>query len=78
MYRYTYGQQVYKVTQIDFFVLDNNNNRNKEITKTWLAGQSSCTLVIPKDFARLYGLHEPSHVVIEAKPEGILIRRLEV
>jgi hypothetical protein len=50
----------------------------KDIIKTWLAGQHSCTLVIPKEFAREYGLDEPSHVVIEGKPEGILIRKLQM
>jgi hypothetical protein len=50
----------------------------KDILKTWLAGQESCTLVIPKDFAKQYGLDEPSHVVIEGRPEGILIRKLEI
>jgi hypothetical protein len=50
----------------------------KEIIKTWLAGQHSCTLVIPKEFAKVYGLDQPSHVVIEGKPDGILIRRLHL
>lgn len=50
---------------------------NKDIVKTWLAGHHSCTLVIPKDFAQKYGLAEPSHVVIEGRPDGILIRKLE-
>jgi hypothetical protein len=56
----------------------NNKFEKKEIVKTWLAGQHSCTLVIPREFAKTYGLEEPSHVVVEAKPDGILIRRLEV
>jgi bifunctional DNA-binding transcriptional regulator/antitoxin component of YhaV-PrlF toxin-antitoxin module len=51
---------------------------NKEIIKTWLAGQRSCTLVIPKEFAKVYGLDEPSHVLIEGRPDGILIKRLEL
>jgi hypothetical protein len=51
---------------------------NKEVVKTWLAGQHSCTLVIPKDFAKVYGLDQPSHVVIEGRPDGILIKRLEL
>jgi bifunctional DNA-binding transcriptional regulator/antitoxin component of YhaV-PrlF toxin-antitoxin module len=51
---------------------------NKEVTKTWLAGQNSCTMVIPKDFAKLYGLDQPSHVVIEGRPNGILIKRLDL
>jgi bifunctional DNA-binding transcriptional regulator/antitoxin component of YhaV-PrlF toxin-antitoxin module len=50
----------------------------KEIIKTWLAGQHSCTLVIPKDFAKVYGLDQPSHVVIEGRPDGILIKRLNL
>jgi hypothetical protein len=54
-----------------------NKVEKKEIVKTWLAGQNSCTLIIPKDFAREYGLDHPAHVIVEGKPEGILIRRLD-
>jgi hypothetical protein len=57
---------------------ENKSVNNKEIIKTWLAGQSSCTLVIPKDFAKEYGLDQPSHVIIEKKPEGLLIKKLQV
>jgi len=56
----------------------NETLENKEIIKTWLAGHCSCTLVIPKEFAREYGLDKPSHVVIEKKAEGILIKKLQV
>jgi hypothetical protein len=52
--------------------------KKKEIIKTWLAGQHSCTLVIPKDFAKEYGLDQPSHVLIEGRPDGILIKRLKL
>lgn len=55
-----------------------NNSNNKEITKTWISGQNSCTLVIPKSVARQYGLDSPSDVVVEATTEGILIRKLDV
>jgi hypothetical protein len=55
-----------------------NNLTDKQIARTWLAGHSSCTLVVPKDFAKDYGLDRPSHVILEKKPEGILIRRLEI
>jgi hypothetical protein len=55
-----------------------NKNKNKEIVKTWLAGQHSCTLVIPRDFAKEYGLDEPSHVIVEGTENGILIRKLLV
>jgi hypothetical protein len=54
------------------------NIERKEIIKTWLAGQHSCTMVIPKEFAKLYGLDQPSHVVIEGRPDGILIKRLQL
>ena len=54
------------------------NTNNKEITKTWISGQNSCTLIIPKSVAKEYGLDTPSHVIVEKKPEGILIRKLEV
>jgi hypothetical protein len=53
-----------------------NKAEKIDIIKTWLAGQKSCTLVIPKDFAKIYGLDEPSHVVIEGKENGILIRKI--
>jgi hypothetical protein len=50
----------------------------KEVTKTFLTGRVSCTLIISKDIAKKYGIDEPSHVVVEERPEGILIRKLDV
>lgn len=50
----------------------------KEITKTFLSGKLSATLIIPIEIARRHGLEKPSHVVVEEIPEGILIRRLEI
>jgi hypothetical protein len=50
----------------------------KEITKTWLTGQKSCTLIIPREIAHRHGLEEPSHVIVEETPQGIMIRKLEV
>ena len=35
-------------------------------------------MVIPKDFAKEYGLDQPSHVIIEGRPDGILIKRLQL
>jgi len=49
----------------------------KEIMKTWMTGQNSCTLIIPKVIASRYGLTQPSHVVLEETDKGILIRKLE-
>ena len=48
-----------------------------EIAKTWISGQRSITLIIPKDIASRHGLAEPSHVVLEETDNGILIRKLE-
>lgn len=56
----------------------NETQEKKEIVKTWLAGNCSCTLVIPKEFAREYGLDKPSHVVVEKKKEGLLIRKIDM
>jgi bifunctional DNA-binding transcriptional regulator/antitoxin component of YhaV-PrlF toxin-antitoxin module len=50
----------------------------KEITKTWISGQNSCTLVIPRIIAKEYGLDSPSHVIIEGTKDGILIKKLEL
>lgn len=52
-------------------------NNHKVVTRTWLSGQNSCTLVIPKAIAKEHGINNPSHVVIESKPEGILIKKLQ-
>jgi hypothetical protein len=51
------------------------DKRKKEIIHTWIAGHSSCTLIIFKPLAQEYGLDKPSHVVVEGKPEGILIKK---
>jgi antitoxin component of MazEF toxin-antitoxin module len=56
----------------------NEGSDLKEITKTWLTGNSSCALVIPKNLAKEYRLDSPTHVVIEKRPDGLLIRKLEI
>jgi hypothetical protein len=50
----------------------------KEVKKIFLSGKISATLVIPVEMARRHGLEDHQHVVLEEKPEGILIRRLEI
>jgi hypothetical protein len=50
----------------------------KEIHRTFLSGRLSATLVIPIEIARRHGLEKPAHVIIEERPEGILVRRLEI
>jgi bifunctional DNA-binding transcriptional regulator/antitoxin component of YhaV-PrlF toxin-antitoxin module len=52
--------------------------KEKEITKTWISGQNSCTMIIPRSVAKEYGLESPSHVIVERTPEGILIRKLDL
>jgi hypothetical protein len=54
------------------------STNNKEIIKTWLTGQHSCTLVIPREFAKEYGLEEPSHVIVEGTEEGTLIKKITI
>ena len=56
----------------------NEFSESKQIIRTWLTGKSSCTLVIPKEFAKEYGLDNPSHVVIEKTLDGILIKKLDM
>jgi hypothetical protein len=48
------------------------------IGSTWLAGNTSCTLIIPKPIAQEYGIDKPSSVIIEGTERGILITRLEL
>jgi len=48
----------------------------QDIVKTWISGQRSCTLIIPKEIALKYGLDEPSHVAVECIDQGILIRKI--
>lgn len=59
-------------------VANMDKSNNKLLGTTWLAGNASCTLVIPKPLAKEYGIDHPSNVVIEGRPEGILIRKIEV
>jgi hypothetical protein len=53
-------------------------SETKEITKTFLSGRLSATLIIPIEIARRHGLEKPAHVVVEERPDGILIRRIEI
>jgi bifunctional DNA-binding transcriptional regulator/antitoxin component of YhaV-PrlF toxin-antitoxin module len=48
------------------------------VRKIFLSGNLSATFIIPIEIARRHGLDEPSHVIVEERPDGILIRRLEL
>lgn len=55
------------------------NSKDKDIGKTWNSGPAdSCTVVIPKELARRYGLEHPLHITLEGLVDGILIRKLKV
>jgi hypothetical protein len=49
----------------------------KKITQIFLSGKLSSTLIIPIEIARKYGIDKPLHVLVEERPEGVLIRKLE-
>ncbi len=53
-------------------------NQDIEITKTWISGKTSCTIVIPKRFAISLGFNASTPVILELRPEGLMIRRLEI
>lgn len=55
----------------------NKHTKNiNEIAKTWISGQKSVTLIIERRLAEEYDLIDPQHVILERRPEGILIRKL--
>lgn len=59
--------------------MSNNTKKGKnEIVKTWIYGQKSVTLIVERKLAEEYDLINPQYVVLERKPEGILIRKLEI
>jgi hypothetical protein len=60
-----------------FAYVKKTNMVKNEIAKTWISGQKSCTLIIERKLAEEYGLTEPSHIILERRPEGILIRKLQ-
>jgi adenosine deaminase len=53
-------------------------SQTKEVTKTFLTGKLSATLVIPIEIARRNGLEKPAYVIVEERPEGILIKKLVI
>ncbi len=47
----------------------------KEIPITWISGQISCTIIIPKEFAEDHGFIDINEAVLEGRPEGLLIKK---
>ncbi len=52
--------------------------KKNEIGKTWISGQNSVTMIIDRKLAEEYDLLDPQHVVLERRPEGILIKKLVI
>jgi len=48
------------------------------LIKSWHTGNNSITLIIPKQTAKKYGIDKPTNLILFEKPEGILIKKLEV
>jgi bifunctional DNA-binding transcriptional regulator/antitoxin component of YhaV-PrlF toxin-antitoxin module len=49
-----------------------------KIAPIFLTNKISATLIIPLSLARKYELNQPSHVVLEERDEGILIKKLKI
>jgi bifunctional DNA-binding transcriptional regulator/antitoxin component of YhaV-PrlF toxin-antitoxin module len=50
----------------------------RHISRIFISGRISATLIIPIEIARRHGLEKPSNVIVEETSRGILIRKLEV
>ena len=57
-------------------MLDINSQGTQKIAPIFLTNKISATLIIPIELARKYQLNEPSHVVLEERDEGILIKKI--
>jgi hypothetical protein len=53
------------------------NVKKKKIVPVFLSNKISSTLIIPIATARRFGLDKPSHVILEEKDDGIMIKKLE-
>jgi len=56
----------------------NHKVSNKRIAATWLAGQKSCVMTIPKEFAVELGLDTPSNVTVTKEGKRLIIEKLEI
>jgi hypothetical protein len=57
------------------------STKTQPITKiqhTWISSGKACTMIIAKELAIKHGLTEPSNVILEDRPDGILIRKLNI
>jgi hypothetical protein len=49
----------------------------RQVVPVFLSNGISPTMIIPIAMARCYNLDKPSHVVLEPKDDGILIKKLD-
>lgn len=47
----------------------------KEIPIVWLSGQISCTIIIPKEFAKEHVFTDIKEAVLEGRQDGLLIKK---
>jgi hypothetical protein len=54
------------------------NGTMKYVKAIYVSGQNSATIILPKRLVREHGLESGSHVVIETRDHGILIRKIRM
>lgn len=53
--------------------------KNKRITgMVWFSSSYSVTVTLPKKLAEKHGLNKPCTVIFEDRPDGILIKKLDL
>jgi hypothetical protein len=50
----------------------------RKLQHTWISSKNACTMIIAKELAEKHGLMEPSDVMLEDTPNGILIRKVNI
>jgi hypothetical protein len=59
-------------------ITENTKRPLRKISHTFISSRNACTLIIGKEIAQKHGLTEPSDVLVEDTPKGILIRKIDV
>lgn len=50
----------------------------RKLQHRWIASKKAVTMIIAKELAEKHGLTEPSNVILEDTPNGILIRKVNL
>jgi len=50
--------------------------KNKIVSTCWLTGNSSTTLVLPKEWAKKLGLDKPCQLLLELKNDTIIVKKI--